>query len=106
MNRASFTGRDGSVCGFRIAGHSGLAESGQDVLCASVSATAMLVINTLSESYDADLRLECNEETAVIDCEILSVGERFAEASRLLLASYKRELEYYAESYPENIKVQ
>ena len=63
MIRAEFY-RSGSerLKGFRLSGHAGLAEYGQDIACASVSSAVMLTVNTLTEAFkiDAEVRVEEN----------------------------------------------
>ncbi len=50
MIRAKFTfGTDGSVTGFSINGHSGYADEGEDIICASVSSAAYMTANTVTE---------------------------------------------------------
>lgn len=46
MIRAVFDIRNGS---FTIQGHSGSAESGQDIVCAAVSSAAYMAVNTITE---------------------------------------------------------
>lgn len=40
---------DGKLEGFRIAGHSGYGEEGQDIVCAAVSSAAYMTINTVTD---------------------------------------------------------
>lgn len=51
---------DGFISRFEAQGHSGLAESGQDIICAGVSAIAQTVIGSLQElaSLEPDYGLE------------------------------------------------
>ena len=49
MIKARFFTEDHLLCGYEISGHSGSAESGQDVICAFVSSAAYMAANTLSE---------------------------------------------------------
>ena len=37
MTKASFAIQDGQLRGFQVEGHSGLAEAGEDVLCAAIT---------------------------------------------------------------------
>ena len=75
MIRATFykNVENGSLVGFNIKGHSGYAESGSDIVCASVSSMTMLFLNMIevvleicSDSYE----LNVNEKKAEIDFKI------------------------------------
>ena len=49
MIKAVFYKKDGLFQGFRISGHSGYAEAGSDIVCASVSSAAMLAANIVTD---------------------------------------------------------
>ena len=51
------------LVGFRITGHAGYADYGEDVCCASVSSAVMLTANTVTEAFKikADVAVEENE---------------------------------------------
>ena len=55
MTKIVFVKRDGAFWGFDEHGHTGYGESGDDVLCAALSAMTMLILNTLEISYAADV---------------------------------------------------
>ena len=64
MIRAEFyRGSSERLVGFRIAGHAGYAEYGQDIACASVSSAVMLTANTVTEAFKlpAEVRVDENE---------------------------------------------
>ena len=44
-----FVTREGFILGFEICGHSGYADSGEDIVCAAVSSASYLVANTLTD---------------------------------------------------------
>lgn len=47
--------------GVRISGHSGYANEGSDIVCASVSSAVYMVANTLTEVIDADVDIKVND---------------------------------------------
>ncbi len=66
----------GKLRGFSVSGHAGLAESGFDVCCASVSSAVMLTANTITEAFsikplvsveDDQIRLMLNEDNDTLD---------------------------------------
>ncbi len=60
MIKATFYRDNGFTVGFLIKGHSGYAEEGSDVICASVSSAAYMAANTLTEivGVNADIRVD------------------------------------------------
>ena len=49
MIKATFYKRGEILIGFEIDGHSGYAEAGADVICASVSSVAYMAVNTITD---------------------------------------------------------
>ena len=52
--------------GFEEQGHTGFAESGEDILCSALSAMTMLLINTIECSYDSIVDYTIDEKTTDI----------------------------------------
>ncbi len=102
---AEFVIRDNKVLAFSVEGHSGLAEAGSDVLCASVSAMASLVINTLSEVFSAELALKIDEARPLISCKLKSVSEEAAYGAEGILRGFYIQLQDLAQVYPENLSI-
>ncbi len=92
---------NGSIEGFRIAGHSGYAEVGSDIVCASVSSCVYMTINTITDIFSvAPLSLR------VDDAEIFfRIEKRDAKRCDELFKGLKLHLIGLEEQYPENIKV-
>ncbi len=61
MTKIVFLRRDGAFWGFEEHGHTGYGESGDDVLCAALSAMTMLIINTIEISFASDVEYNVNE---------------------------------------------
>ena len=49
MIKATFYKEGDSLIGFEIDGHSGYAESGSDIICASVSSASYMAVNTITD---------------------------------------------------------
>lgn len=101
MITASFFKSNGKFKNFRINGHSGYAEEGSDIVCAAVSAMAMLTINNITDSFGIPAEVTADEEGPVIDFRLKSDDERACA----LIAGLWRELAALANDYPENIRV-
>ena len=66
MTKIVFRKSDGIFYGFEEHGHTGYGESGDDILCAALSAMTMLIINAIEMSYASDVEYVIDEETTDI----------------------------------------
>ena len=71
MTKITFYRRDGVFYGFREQGHTGYGESGEDILCASISAMTMLLVNTIEVSYASDVLYTISEDDTEIEVKAL-----------------------------------
>ena len=55
MTRIKFLKKNGVYYGFEENGHSGFADSGEDILCAAISAMTMLIINSIEVVYGSEV---------------------------------------------------
>ncbi len=57
MTIAEFYKKNGELTGFKVKGHSGYGEQGDDIVCASVSSAVMLTANLITDifGYKADV---------------------------------------------------
>lgn len=86
----------GRVNGFCCMGHAGYAESGQDIICAAVSALTMTAVNSV-ESFTGDtFSYDEDEKAGRMDFQIVSP---MSEASELFLKSMLLGLSMIEESY-------
>lgn len=92
---------DGRGVGFRVAGHSGYAEQGMDIVCASVSSAAYLTVNTLTEVLHISplaLRAEDGEM-------FFRVEEKDELACRNFLSGLRLHLTELESQYSQYLKV-
>ena len=96
MTKATFY-FDGNVpYGFLISGHSGFAEDGEDIVCASVSSASYMVANTITEI------LKVNADINVSDAKMkLIVNKEQRHITKDILLGLKLHLEGLEEQYPE-----
>ena len=66
MTTITFYKADGYYYGFEEQGHTGFAESGDDILCSALSSMTMLIINAIEVSYASDVEYTIDEETTDI----------------------------------------
>ena len=66
MTTVIFYKTDGFYYGFEEQGHTGYAESGEDILCSALSSMTMLIINAIEVSYASSVDYTIDEETTDI----------------------------------------
>ena len=66
MTTIVFYKADGLFYGFEEQGHTGYAESGDDILCSALSAMSMLIINAIEISYGSHVDYDIDETTTNI----------------------------------------
>ena len=99
MTKATFY-FDGNVpYGFLISGHSGFAESGEDIVCASVSSVAYMVANTITEILKVNAEIKVNDGMMK-----LIVNKEQRHITKDILLGLKLHLEGLEEQYPEFIE--
>ena len=99
MTKATFY-FDGNVpYGFLISGHSGFAEEGEDIVCASVSSAGYMVANTITEILKIDAEIDVSDAKMK-----LTVKKEQRHITKDILLGLKLHLEGLAEQYPEFLK--
>ena len=91
---------DGSIRRFTVDGHSGFAESGEDIVCAAVSSTVWMTINGIEKQNLAHLKYE--ERDGFVDC---IVEEKFSGGADVLLNSLVMFIAELSEQYKEFLKL-
>ena len=95
-----YVNASGELTGFRLAGHSGAAGAGGDIVCAAVSSAAYMAANTVSDVIRAQARITADEGYLSV-----RVADRDLRACRVVLEGFKLHLLGLEEQYPENIQV-
>ena len=111
MTKIVFYKWDNTFYGFSEQGHTGFGESGDDVLCAALSAMTMLIINTVEVAYASEVNYTIDEETT--DIKVVAHGalrdfeedecKRFAISG--LIQAYYYQLNDMLEDYYEYLDV-
>ncbi len=93
----------GRISGFRCTGHAGYANSGQDIVCAAVSALTVTAVNSVESLTQDKFSYEGDEEKGLMDFKVTApVSDRAA----LILKSMFLGLMMIEESYgPKFIQV-
>ncbi len=100
INAEFFSLPTGEIIGYRIKGHSCLAESGNDILCAFVSSAGIMAANTISEVIKAraDIYDRDGEIYVMIKRNDATLCKDIFEGLKLHLISTE-------EQYPNNLTV-
>jgi uncharacterized protein YsxB (DUF464 family) len=75
---------EGDLTGFRSEGHAGYADSGEDIVCAAISALIINTINSINELTEDHIDVDIDEEEGYIDASFFDPPGREAQ---LLLKS-------------------
>ena len=98
---------ENKVLGFSVSGHSGMAESGEDILCAAVSGAAQCVITIVEEEIGLTGCFSVQEgEDNFIKCDISALSGEKAETAKVVFAGFARLMEEWEKDFPQNIKVE
>ena len=99
MIKVKFYLSDKLIKGFEISGHSGSADAGEDIICASVSSAVYMAANTVTDVLFIESEIEVDDGYMK-----LVVSEKLSEAQPIL-KGLRLHLESLAGDYPQNIKV-
>ena len=88
MILAHFYKSDGRCTGFSVSGHAGYADSGADIVCASVSSAVQLTANAITEILHLPAKVEIGSDTVRLtlarEADILT-AQPYLEALQLHL---------------------
>ena len=91
---------DGSIRRITVDGHSGFADSGEDIVCAAISSTVWMTINGIEKQNLA--RLSYEDRDGFVDC---IVGEKFSDGADVLLNSLVMFVAELSGQYEEFLKL-
>ena len=97
MIKATFYKNKGFTAGFLIKGHSGYAEEGSDVICASVSSAAYMAANTLTEIVGAEA------DITVDDGYLRLTVKEATDKTEIVLQGLELHISTLAQDYDEYI---
>lgn len=88
------------MLGFSVSGHSGMADMGFDIVCASVSSAVMLTANTISEIFKLEAKVkDLGNEI------LLKLGNDPDGTGDKLLLGLLTHLYMVSEQFPQALKV-
>ena len=106
MTRVTFHTENGRITGFDALGHSGYAEAGEDILCASIGAAITLVEATVNDVLGLAAAVRTDERKALISLRLPGGLAPTAESTcQTLLTGLMLYFTMLHDEYPENIEV-
>ena len=99
MTEIRFYSFKGRLTGFEISGHSGYAEEGSDIVCASISSCAYMVANTATEIVGVKANIEVEDGYMLFS---VSISE--SEKIKDLLSGFEMHVKALAEDYKDFIR--
>ncbi len=106
MTSVTFYTQEGRITGFEAKGHSGYAEAGEDVLCASIGAAITLVEATVNDVLGLAAAVRTDEKRALISLRLPGgLGPTAESTCQSLLTGLMLYFTMLHDEYPENIEV-
>ena len=106
MIQASFSTDGSRITAFTVAGHSGLAPSGEDILCAAVTSAVRLTECAVNDVLGLEASVKVKEKDASISLKLPNgLGQTNESTCQTLLVALMVHLVQLAEEYPDNITV-
>ena len=93
-----FKNSDKEITGFYSAGHAGYAESGKDIVCASVSSAVQLTVNLL---YD----FQCVPKVGALGNLVRCFTNAEPDTADKIINQFLCHLDSIAEEFPRTIKI-
>ena len=106
MTTASFATDGSRIVSFTVEGHSGLAESGEDILCAAVTSAVRLTECAINDVLGLEAAVKVSESDASISLKLPRNLEGEADqVCQTLLAALMLYCVQLQEEYPQHIIV-
>ena len=95
MIRARFFRKNGNLYSVELSGHAGFAESGEDIVCASVSSAVQLVANGITEcaKQQAEIQVDNNWISVTIQAQPSEKAVCFLDALHLHLSCLEQDFQ-------------
>ncbi len=94
------------IVSFQVEGHSGLADEGEDVLCAAVTSAVRLTECAVNDVLGLEASVKVKSEKALISLKLpVGLGQTNESTCQTLLTALMLYLSQLHEEYPENIIV-
>lgn len=96
MTEITIVRHDGRYRGFECHGHSGFADSGEDIVCSAISVLTINTINSIDHFLEDEISVTSDEKKGDLQCYFL--GD-ISEGAKLLMESLELGLTDIANRY-------
>ena len=97
---AEFFQKNDMICGFKVYGHAGYADSGSDIVCASISSAVQLTANTISEIFR--FNAEITEGDNVITLKAVDYCDSVFQG---ILKGFRLHVKLLSQQFSKNVKI-
>ena len=105
MIQASFSTDGSRITAFTVAGHSGLAPSGEDILCAAVTSAVRLTECAVNDVLGLEASVKVRQKDASITLKLpANLGQTHESTCQTLLAGLMVYFAQLHDEYPDNIE--
>lgn len=99
-----FRNQEQKIVRFTVSGHAGYAESGADIVCASVTTAAFTAVNGLTDV--AGIQVSCEVREGYLSCNLpKELSSNLRSSADLLLESMVLSFENLAEQYGDYVTI-
>jgi len=106
MTTVKFESDGNRLVGFTVSGHSGLADSGEDILCAAITSAVRLTECAVNDVLGLEASVKVRERDASISLKLPGgLSEEIDQVCQTLLAAMMVYFVQLSEEYPDNIIV-
>lgn len=96
-----------NYCGFSLSGHTGYAEYGSDIVCASLSSISQSTLIGLKKVLDINCGVERNDEKGILRIRLpKDLGHDKLALSQVLFETMFLSIKELENGYPSNIKME
>ena len=107
MTKIKFFKKDDIFTGFEISGHSGYAEEGKDIVCASISSISQSCALGLKEVLGIDVSMKLNETRGYLKIELPNnIHKDLLEKSQVLLKTMYLSIKDLLSGYSKYISME
>ena len=78
-------GKSQEIVGFKVSGHAGFAEAGEDIVCAAISTLTINTVNSIEAFTSDKFELNTDEDGALIELKMSSISNE----TRILLQAFE-----------------